>query len=142
MKIFRFIVSKIFLRKAILGIGMILLLCMANYITFTAARSILSTFQGYQETKYINQEGIYIANLDPNSKMEIGIINENGIQALYDYLNKNFNYAFYTDGFIASISNTDDMEISLGYMNEEYYKLNQFELSQGADVDFNSYFAY
>jgi len=124
MKIFRFIVSKIFLRKAILGIGMILLLCMANYITFTAARSILSTFQGYQETKYINQEGIY----------------ENVIQAVYDYLNNNFNYAFYTDGFIASISNTDDMEISLGYMNEEYYKLNQFELSQGADVDFNYQF--
>lgn len=72
MKIFRFIVSKIFLRKAILGIGMILLLCMANYITFTAARSILSTFQGYQETKYINQEGIYIANLDPDSHMDRG----------------------------------------------------------------------
>ncbi len=140
MKIFRFIVSKIFLRKAILGIGMILLLCMANYITFTAARSILSTFQGYQETKYINQEGIYIANLDPNSHMDMGLINENGIQAVYDYLNNNFNYAFYTDGFIASISNTDDMEISLGYMNEEYYKLNQFELSQGADVDFNYQF--
>ena len=94
MKIFRFIVSKIFLRKAILGIGMILLLCMANYITFTAARSILSTFQGYQETKYINQEGIYIANLDPNSHMDMGLINENGIQAVYDYLNNNFNYAF------------------------------------------------
>ena len=49
MKIFKFIVSKIFLRKAILGIGIMLLLFMANYITFTAARSILSTFQGYQE---------------------------------------------------------------------------------------------
>ena len=140
MKIFRFIVSKIFLRKAILGIGMILLLCMANYITFAAARSILSTFQGYQETKYINQEGIYIANLDPDSHMDMGLINENGTHAVYDYLNNNFNYAFYTDGFIVSIPNTDDMEISLGYMNEEYYKLNQFELSQGADVDFNYQF--
>ena len=128
MKIFRFIVSKIFLRKAILGIGMILLLCMANYITFTAARSILSTFQGYQETKYINQEGIYIANLDPNSHMDMGLINENGIQAVYDYLNNNFNYAFYTDGFIASISNTDDMELSLGSVCEEYCELNQFIL--------------
>ena len=140
MKIFRFIVSKIFLRKAILGIGMILLLCMANYITFTAARSILSTLQGYQKTKYINQEGIYIANLDPDSHMDMGLINENGTHAVYDYLNNNFNYAFYTDGFIVSIPNTDDMEISLGYMNEEYYKLNQFELSQGADVDFNYQF--
>ena len=63
MKIFKFFVSKIFLRKAILGIGIMLLLLMANYITFTAARSILSTFQGYQETKYVNQEGVYIVSV-------------------------------------------------------------------------------
>ncbi len=31
MKIFKYFISKIFLRKAVLGIGMILLLCMANY---------------------------------------------------------------------------------------------------------------
>ena len=140
MKIFRFIVSKIFLRKAILGIAMILLLCMANYITFIAARSILSTLQGYQETKYIRQEGVYIANLDPDSHMDLGLISENGIHAVYDYLNHNFDYAFYTDGFIGSIPNTDGMEISLGYMNEEYYKLNPFELSQGIDFDFDYQF--
>lgn len=72
MKIFKFIISKIFLRKAILGISMILLLCMANYTTFTATRSILSTYQGYQETKYINQNGVYIANLDPDSYIDYG----------------------------------------------------------------------
>ena len=77
MKIFKFIISKIFLRKAILGICVMLLLCMANYITFTAARSILSTFQGYQETKYVNQEGVYIANLDPDSHIDMGIVGEN-----------------------------------------------------------------
>ena len=111
MKIFKFIVSKIFLRKAILGIGVMLLLCMANYITFTAARSILSTFQGYQETKYVNQEGVYIANLDPDSHIDMGIVGENGIQAVYDYLNSNFKYAFYTDGFIISVPNSEDMDI-------------------------------
>ncbi len=72
-----------------------LLLCMANYITFTAARSILSTFQGYQETKYVNQKGGYIANLDPDSHIDMNIIDENGTQAVYDYLNSNFKYAFY-----------------------------------------------
>ena len=137
MKIFKFFISKIFLRKAILGIGMILLLFMANYITNTAARSILSTFQGYQETKYINQKGVYIANLDPNSHIDMDVINENGTQVVYDYLNNSFHYAFYTDGFIVSVPNTDDMKVSLGYMNEEYYELNQFELSQGTDLDFN-----
>ena len=137
MKIFKFIISKIFLRKAILGIGVIVLLCMANYITFTTARSIFSTFQGYQETKYINQEGIYIANLDPNGHIDMNVINEKGTQVVYDYLNNNFNYAFFTDGFIVSTPNIDDMEISLGYMNEEFYKLKRFEISQGAELDFN-----
>lgn len=137
MKIFKFIVSKIFLRKAILGIGVMLLLCMANYITFTAARSILSTFQGYQETKYVNQEGVYIANLAPDSHIDMSMISKNGTQAVYDYLNSNFKYAFYTDGFMVSVPNSDDMEISLCYMNEQYYRLNGFELSQGADLYFD-----
>ena len=56
---------------------------------------------------------------------------------MYDSLNNNFNYAFYTDGFMVSIPNNDNMEISLCYMNDEYYELNQFELSQGTDLDFD-----
>ena len=137
MKIFKYFISKIFLRKAVLSISMILLLCMADYITFTSSRSILSTFQGYQETKYINQEGNYIANLDPDSHMDMGLINENGTQAVYSYLNSYYNYAFYVDGFIVSVPNVDDMEVHLSYMNEEYYKLKQFELLQGVDLGFD-----
>ena len=137
MKVFKYFISKIFLRKAVLGISMILLLCMANYITFTSSRSILSTYQGYQETKYINQEGNYIANLDPDSHMDMGLINENGTQAVYSYLNSYYNYAFYVDGFIVSVPNVDDMEVHLSYMNEEYYKLKQFELLQGVDLGFD-----
>ena len=140
MKIFKFFISKIFLRKAVLGIAMILLLFMANYTTFTVARSVISTFQGYQETKYINQDGVYIANLDPYSPVDMGRIDRSGTQAVYDYLNNHFDYAFYTDGFMVSVPNADDMEISLGYMNEAYYKLNQFELSQGTDLNFNYQF--
>ena len=139
MKIFKFIISKIFLRKPIVGICMILLLCMADYATFSAARSILSTWQGYQETKYIDQEGVYVANLAPES--HLGFMGETDsaqrTQAVYDYLNSNFNYALYTDGFVVSVPNRDDMEITLSYMNEEYYKLNQFDLLQGEDLDFD-----
>lgn len=138
MKVFKLITTKIFLRKAILGFGMFLLLFISNYITFTVARSIISVLEGYEETKYINKEGIYIANLDPNSNMNT--INENGIQAVYDYLNTNFKYAFYTDGFIASVPNPNNMEISFGYMNEEYYNFNKFELSQGNDLYFDYQF--
>lgn len=46
---------------------------------------IFCRFQGYQETKYVNQEGVYIANLDPDSHIDMGIVGENGIQAVYDY---------------------------------------------------------
>ncbi len=140
MKIFKFFITKILLRRPILAIGMILLLFIANYITFTAARSILSTFQGYQEIECMNQEGTYIANLDPDSDVDFDVIGENGTQIVYDYLNNNLNYAFYVDGFIISVPNIDDMEISLIYMNEEYYKLNKFELSQGTDLDFDYQF--
>lgn len=62
---------------------------------------------------------------------------KNEIQKVYDYLNNYFNYAFYTDGFMISLPNNDDMEISLCYMNEAYYKLNQIELSQGMNLDFD-----
>ena len=92
MKIFKYIISKTYLRKPIVSIGMILLLLMPNYITFTAARTILSTYQGYRETQSMVQEGVYIANLDPDSG--IGDIDRNGTQAVYDSLNNNFNYAF------------------------------------------------
>ncbi|RBP42295.1 ABC transporter permease [Garciella nitratireducens] len=140
MKIFKFFIKRIFLKRWILSISMILLLFAANYLTFTVARSILSTFQGYQEMENMDQEDIYIANLDPDSETNFDRITEKETQKVYDYLNSNFNYALYTDGFIISLPNNDDMEISLNYMNEEFYNLNQFELSQGTKLDFDYQF--
>lgn len=141
MIIFKFFITRIFLKRWILSISMILLLFAANFLTFTVARSIFSTFQGYQEMENINQEGIYIANLDPDSETNFDRITEKETQKVYDYLNSNFNYALYTDGFIISLPNNNDMEISLNYINEEYYRLNQFELSQGTKLDFDYQFA-
>ena len=129
-----------FLRKVIPSIGVILLICMSNYITFIAVRTVISTFQGYQETKELKQEGNFIANLDPNSDSDFGAIDTNGTQKVYDYLSSHFDYAFYVDGFMVSIPNSYDMEISLCYMNEAYYELNQFQLSQGTGLKFDSQF--
>ena len=137
MKIFNFFVSKVFLRKVIPSISVILLICVSNYITCIAARTVISTFQGYQETKGLNQEGNFIANLDPNSAADFGAIEANGTQKVYDYLSSHFDYAIYVDGFMVSIPNSYDMEISLCYMNEAYYELNQFPLSQGTDLQFD-----
>lgn len=137
MKVFKFFILRLFFKKAIFAIAIILLLFIANYTTFTVVRSILLTFQGYQEIKCINQEGNYIANLDPDSDVDMDGIEKNEIQAVYDYLNNHFNYAFFTDGFMVSLPNSADMEISLAYMNEKYYELNHWKLSQGTDLTFN-----
>lgn len=140
MKLFKFFVSKIFLRRIIPGISIILLICLSNYTTFIATRTVFSTYQGYQETSKLNQDGTYIANLDPNSPVDFGTIDADKTKAVYDYLSSNFDYAFYVDGLMVSIPNRDDMEISLCYMNEAYYQLKQFHLSQGTDLTFDSHF--
>lgn len=140
MKLFKFFVSKIFLRRIVPAIGIILLICLSNHTTFIAARTVFSTYQGYQETRALNQDGNYIANLDPNNPVDFGAIDADKTKAVYDYLSSNFDYAFYVDGFMVSIPNRDDMEISLCYMNEAYYQLSQFHLSQGTGLTFDSHF--
>lgn len=127
------------MRKALIVFSVLLLLFLTDYLVFIAARSTVSTFQGYDEMKHLNQIGNYIANLDPDSDMNMGKIDKNDTQNVYDYLNNNnFSYALFTDGFIVSLPNAYDMEVSFAYLNEEYYKLNrQFEISQGRDLDFD-----
>ncbi len=140
MKIFKFFITKIFLRKFLIVFSVLLLLFLSDYLVFIAARSTVSTFQGYEEMKHLNQTGNYIANLDPESDMmNMGKIDKNDTQNVYDYLNNNnLSYAFFTDGFIVSLPNDYDMKVSFAYLNEEYYKLNrQFEISQGKDLDFD-----
>lgn len=139
MKIFKFFITKIFLRKLLIVFSVFLLLFLSDYLVFIAARSTVSTFQGYEEMKHLNQTGNYIANLDPNSDMNMGNIDKSDTQNVYDYLNdNNLSYALFTDGFIVSLPNDYDMKVSFAYLNEEYYKLNrQFEIAQGKDLDFD-----
>ena len=120
-----------------LSISMILLLFAANYLTFTVARSLSSTYQGYQEMRNMDQDGTFIANLDPDSDPRFDEITLEKIQEVYDYLSNNYTYALYADGFIVSLPNDDDIEISLNYINRESYVLNQFELSDGSGLYFD-----
>ena len=118
--------------------GTLLLLFVSNYLIFIAARSTCSTLQGYEEMKQFNQSGVFIANLDPESDMNMGEIDKNDTRQVYDFLNENMKYALYTDGFIVSIPNEYDMEVSFAYLNEEYYSTSkQFELSQGRKLEFD-----
>ena len=141
MKIFKFFITKIFLRKALIVLSVLLLIFLSNYLVFIAARSTVSTLQGYGEMKHLNLPNSYIANLDPNSSMDMGKIDINDTQSVYDYLTgNNIEYALYTDGFVVSLPNAYDMEVSFAYLNEEYYKLNnQFAIAQGKELDFNYY---
>ena len=127
------------MRKLLIVFSVFLLLFLSDYLVFIAARSTVSTFQGYEEMKHLNQTGNYIANLDPNSDMNMGNIDKSDTQNVYDYLNdNNLSYALFTDGFIVSLPNDYDMKVSFAYLNEEYYKLNrQFEIAQGKDLDFD-----
>ncbi|KIL43205.1 peptide ABC transporter permease [Jeotgalibacillus campisalis] len=119
---------------------MILLLFLANYLSFTTARSVISTFQGYQEIETLNQEGTFIANLDPDSKTENETINIDKTRKLYEYLDNHYTYALQVDGFVTSLENEHEMEVTFSYINEEAYKINQFSLSQGNHLTFNYQF--
>jgi hypothetical protein len=137
MRILQFFITRIFLKRWILVLGMAILLFLANYLSFTAARSIISTFQGYQEIESLNQKGTFIANLDPDSEADFDRIEIDDTQKVYEYLNNNYTYALQVDGFVNPLDNKHNMEVSFSYINEEAYKINQFRLSQGNHLNFN-----
>ncbi|WP_404284397.1 peptide ABC transporter permease [Exiguobacterium aurantiacum] len=140
MRILHFFITRIFLKRWILVLGMILLLFLANYLSFSATRSIISTAQGYQEIETFNREGNYIANLNPESEADFDRIDIKETRKLYEYLNNNHTYALQADGFTTSLENEHDMEVSFNYINEEAYQLNQFKLAQGDQLKFDYQF--
>ncbi|WP_461611363.1 peptide ABC transporter permease [Cytobacillus kochii] len=137
MRILRFFILRIFLKRPILVLGMITLLFLANYLSFTTVRSVISTFQGYGEMENLNQEGTIIANLDPDSEADFNKINIEDTQKVYEYLNNNYTYALRVDGFVTSLPNEHKMEVPFNYIDEEAYKINQLKLSQGDHLNFN-----
>lgn len=137
MRILRFFILKIFLKRPLLVLGMITLLLLANYLSFTTVRSVISTFQGYEEMERLNQEGTIIANLDPDSEADFNRIKIEDTQKVYEYLNNNYTYALRVDGFVTLLPNEHQMEVPFNYIDEEAYKINQLELSQGDHLNFN-----
>lgn len=137
MKIFKFFITKIMFTKPVFIISMTVLLFLVNYFAFIGSRSIISTLQGYQEIQVLNKKGSYIANLDPNSDINTDKINKKDTQKIYNYLNKNYNYAFQADGFVTELANNYDMEETLNYINEAAYNLNQYDFPQNNKLYFN-----
>lgn len=134
---FPFFLKKIFLRKPLFLVVFFALFIMLNYITFTTSRTVFSTLEGSQESATINKSGMYVANLDPNDTPDIGAISKLDIQEVYDYLHNHYNYAFYTDGYIIDLPNSQNMEVSIVYMNELYDQLKGFPISAGDKFSFD-----
>ncbi|GGG26424.1 hypothetical protein GCM10007425_21280 [Lysinibacillus alkalisoli] len=103
MRIFRFFITQVFLRKWLFVLGIMILLLLAHFLTFTTTRSIISTYQGYQQIEAINQEDIFMANLDPNSTTDFNQIELEDSREIYEYLDANYDYALHVEGFVEVI---------------------------------------
>lgn len=136
MKDLIFFIKQIFLKRWILVLGMLLIIFLANYLTFTASRSLISTYQGNQENKILDQDGLFISNLDPDVEQNFDAITIEETQKVYDYLESHYEYAIDTYGFVADIPNTEDMEVSVRYINEQAYDLRDIKLSEGKQITF------
>ena len=137
MKNFSFFIRKIFLRRWILIVTIIPFLFVANYLVFIVARSSMSTVQGYQEMQKLNQEGTYIGREDADHMINFDIVTNEKMHDIYTYLDNHFRYGLYSDGTIASISNRYGIEVSLNYINQDFYQQNLFGISDGVDLSFD-----
>ncbi|MCD4557721.1 hypothetical protein [Schaalia sp. lx-100] len=115
---------------------MLVLLLMANYIAFSTTRTIVSTNEGYSQVSRLNSAGVYIANLDPKSDIDIDSIAAQSMQDVYDRLNNNYQYGLFTDGYIVDLRNRNGIKVPVAYMNEKYADLNPFEYVDGSGLTF------
>lgn len=136
MKTFRFFLTRIFLRKPFLALVILMLFFAANYIAFTAARTVVSTFEGAREVAHFNIPGTYIANLDPESAVDPNTISDASVRSVYDYLKDGYTFALFTDGYVAGLRNKQDVEVPVAYMNQKYSELNGFVVTAGPGMSF------
>lgn len=139
MKVFNFFAWRLFSRRWLLSLLMLVLLLASNYLTFTIARSLISTNEGYRQIQSFNQKGFYIANLAPNSTPNMDKIRLKKTRQVYGYLRQHFKYALTTEGFTVNVAHMK-MDASLSYLNENAYRLRNFKLAQGKKIDFDQRF--
>lgn len=137
MKVFTFFLTRIFLRKPLLVVAMLLLLGMANYIGFSTSRTIVSTLEGYEQASNINSPDTYVANLDPESNIDVNTVVDPSIQAIYDRLDKDYRFGLFTDCYVLPLANSRNIEASAAYMNQTYADLNGFKITEGSGLSFN-----
>ncbi|MBT1035395.1 hypothetical protein KJY78_03395 [Canibacter sp. lx-45] len=137
MKPFRFFLTRIFLRKPLLAAITLILLFIANYTTFTVARTVVSTAEGRQEVARFEAPGTFIANLDPAAKNDLNDISTDSLQSVYNRLAADYEYALFTDGYITDLPNSRKIEVPVAYMNQKYNELNGFTVAEGSGLSFS-----
>lgn len=140
MRAFKFFVNKIFLRKIVLCISVIFLMLFVNYTVFSSSRTLISSYQGSKQMQSMNPENSYVGM--ENVSDDEQDISEEKVQEVYKYLEKNCQYSMYHEGEMIHIPiNNEITEIPITYINEEYYKLSNIELSKGKKLNFDFKFS-
>lgn len=137
MRQLKFFITRIFLKRWIIVIGMGMLLFLASYFIFIATRSVISTVQGYEEIKVLDEEGIFIANLDPDSEANYSNFGLPDTKKVYKHLDNTYQYALQVYGFNISLPNEEEMDVTVNYLNEEAFKINKLQIIEGTDIKFD-----
>ena len=147
MSIKRFFIKKIFIRRFIFSIVLIILFLGNSYTIFKATRGLLNTYLGYKEFKPLEKRNAYVAwpkvdEYEPDPDIE-----KIGFPKIRDYLDKNFKWGGYTDGSSVTVGkwgtgkslfpNRYNKKAMGAYMTEEYYNTIKFKLKEGKDLYFN-----
>ncbi|QPK81768.1 peptide ABC transporter permease [Schaalia sp. ZJ405] len=137
MKTFRFFVTRIFLRKPVLAVVVLVLILATDYIAFMVTRTLASTSEGLEEVQHFNLPGIYIANLDPDSPFNPGQMSEKSLQDVYDRIQEKHTFGLFTDGYIADVKNRQGVDVPVAYMNQTYSEINGFTVAEGTGISFD-----
>lgn len=137
MRVTYFFFRKIFLSRPIFTLMTIILIFISNYLIFSASRSVQSTLEGYAEVEKISKESTFIENLDSESIINPDKLTKDSMNDIYQFINKNYEYAFFTDGLITELTNSHAIEVPAVYINNNYSRINAFPLSEGSPISFD-----
>lgn len=136
MRVFRFFFGRIFLRKPLLVLVLLTLIFATNYIVFAATRILVSTSEGASEVARFNSPGTFTANLVPESDVDHNGISDAGIDSVYERILGEYDFALFTDGYLADMPNARNVDVPFTYMNQKYSDLNGFKVASGNDLNF------
>lgn len=102
-----------------------------NYLGFKGSRVFISSLEGKGQNEFLMEEDTYILNLDPSTDIKYERINEKNLNDIYDYLEIKYDYSIFIGGYIEKLDNSYGMDISISYMDENYFNMRDFKIKEG-----------